>query len=122
MDEDERMVEELLMPASPSAATSAAYQYSNAYHQTSPPASSGQHVSPSDTSMSCSSSVFASTDPFFLAAIQQQQQQQQATSFFAQSARVSQASPFFSRQSHQQRDNHHSLSLDTHSIFASTAY
>jgi hypothetical protein len=117
MDEDERMVEELLMPASPSAATSTAYQCSNAYHQSSPPFAT-QHASPSDTSMA---SVFASTDPFYIAAMQQQQQQQ-TTSFFAQSARVSQNSPFLVRQSHQHRDNHHPLSLDTHSIFASAAY
>ncbi|XP_006459738.1 hypothetical protein AGABI2DRAFT_191596 [Agaricus bisporus var. bisporus H97] len=121
MDEDERMVEELLVPASPSAPPSATYQYSNAYQSSDPPAST-HHVHPSDTSMSSSSSVFASTDPFYLAAMQQQQQQQQSASFFAQGARVSQNSPFFARQSAQHRDNHHPLTLDTHSIFASAAY
>ncbi|KAF5363564.1 hypothetical protein D9756_000954 [Leucocoprinus leucothites] len=136
MDEDERMVEELLMPSSPVSAPQpfgqGAHQYSSASQQPVSPAHSQAHVSSyfpvsSEPSSSSSASVFASTDPFYLAAMQQQQQQQQmaSASFFAQNGRLGQSSPFFARQAQtQHRENHHHpLTIDTsHSIFASTAY
>lgn len=121
-DDDERMVEELIMPSSPiPASQSTSSTHSQAHLSSYFPLS----VEPS----SSSASVFTSTDPFYLATMQQQQQQSASTSFFAQNGRLAQNSPFFARQvakqhQHQHRENHHhSLTVDTsHSIFASAAY
>ncbi|KAF9448464.1 hypothetical protein P691DRAFT_669371 [Macrolepiota fuliginosa MF-IS2] len=124
MDDDERMVEELLMPSSPVATPSnPQFQYSSAPQQSMSPAPN--HLSsyfPVSAESSAPQSVFTSTDPFYLAAMQQQQQQQQSASFFAQNGRLAQNSPFFVRQPPQHRENHHPLTIDTHSIFASAAY
>ncbi|KXN84128.1 hypothetical protein AN958_00398 [Leucoagaricus sp. SymC.cos] len=139
--EDERMVEELLMPSSPVAApqpfaaTGAQFTgASSAQRPMSPvPQSHLSSYFPVSSEPSPSSaSAFTSTDPFYLSVMQQQQQQQQqgSTSFFNQSARLGQSSPFFrpssSTQQHQHRENHHHhhpLTIDTsHSIFASAAY
>jgi hypothetical protein len=126
IDEDERMVEELLMPSSP---VSAPQSFSTGAQPTSPTQNHLSSYFPVSSEPSASStSVFASTDPFYLAAMQQQQQQQQSA-FFAQNGRLGQSSPFFVRpgstqHQHQHRENHHHpLAIDTsHSIFASTAY
>lgn len=120
-DDDERMVEELIMPSSPiPASQSTSLTHSQAHLSSYFPLS----VEPS----SSSASVFTSTDPFYLATMQQQQQSA-STSFFAHNGRLAQNSPFFARQvakqhQHQHRENHHhSLTVDTsHSIFASAAY
>jgi len=122
MDNDERMVEETLMPSSP---VSPPQPISPAHSQAHLSSFLPLSVEPS----SSSASVFTSTDPFYLAIMQQQQQQSASTSFYAKNGPITQNSPFFARQAaaqhqHQHRENHnHSLTADTsHPIFASAAY
>jgi len=120
MENDERMVEETLMPSSP---VSPPQPISPAHSQAHLSSFLPLSVEPS----SSSASVFTSTDPFYLAIMQQQQQQSASTSFYAKNGPITQNSPFFARQAaaqHQHRENHnHSLTADTsHPIFASAAY
>jgi len=120
MENDERMVEETLMPSSP---VSPPQPISPAHSQAHLSSFLPLSVEPS----SSSASVFTSTDPFYLAIMQQQQQQLASTSFYAKNGPITQNSPFFARQAaaqHQHRENHnHSLTADTsHPIFASAAY
>ena len=120
MENDERMVEETLMPSSP---VSPPQPISPAHSQAHLSSFLPLLVEPS----SSSASVFTSTDPFYLAIMQQQQQQSASTSFYAKNGPTTQNSPFFARQAaaqHQHRENHnHSLTADTsHPIFASAAY
>lgn len=124
MEEDERMVEELLLPSSPysgsgSNATSSNFSgfptnssfYSSSF-QSSPQTPSSAYASPTFTEPpppSPSTSLFTSTDPFYIAQVQAsqafsnnanvnfsnaQQQQQQQQAGFAQNGRLSQSSPF----------------------------
>lgn len=88
MDEDEAMVEDLLTPSSPGGASvpmpAYAHQQSSARSQT----YGGYTESPS-------SSLFTSTDPFYIAQMQALQNPQHRTnSAFAQAGRPSEYSPF----------------------------
>ena len=87
MDEDERMVEDLLVPSSPMTSPSFTYtprspQSYNSYNE----ASSG--------------SSFTSTDPFYLAQVQASQNPQ-PTHSFTQSGRPAHTSPFLQHSYHQ---------------------
>ncbi|KAF8911917.1 hypothetical protein CPB85DRAFT_638896 [Mucidula mucida] len=103
--EDERMVEDLLVPSSPGG--------------------SKTRKSASD------SSLFTSTDPFYIAQLQAMQQNAPPQSVFTQFGRPSQHSPFQNAQQQQQqqcfqqpRDSFasQSISIDTHSyLFATSA-
>ncbi|KAF9042590.1 hypothetical protein BDZ89DRAFT_1059812, partial [Hymenopellis radicata] len=103
--EDERMVEDLLVPSSPGGG------------KTRKPASD--------------SSLFTSTDPFYIAQLQAMQHNSSPQSVFTQFGRPSQHSPFqnASQQQQQQcfqqsRDSFasQSISIDTHSyLFATSA-
>ena len=90
-EEDEKMVEDLLMPVTPSTSSMPTspstqvpngYPFSNAYSDPIP--------------SSPTTSLFASTDPFYIAQLQalSQQSQPQTQSVFAQNGRLSQNSPF----------------------------
>ncbi|KAJ7067917.1 hypothetical protein C8F01DRAFT_1078604 [Mycena amicta] len=107
MDEDERMVEDLLMPKSPM----------SAMPQT--PTHKAQQGSATYSSMDASPSLFTSTDPFYIAQLQAAQNYGLShQSVFTQPAFPSTPSPFFL-----QRPNHAqpALSLDPHPLLVGTA-
>lgn len=136
MEDDERMVEELLIPSSPMSiypTPSHHYMSSNSY---APPGSppyftTGMHSTHPPVSEQ-GSSLFTSTDPFYMAQAQAAQNYSSSQqSVFAQSGNPSQASPFIRQQQfyqHNRRENHGyihpnppSLTLDTHTFFAQTS-
>ena len=98
MEEDERMVEELLIPSSPVSSNSfyksSTPQFSTPFMPSSPVTSSFQTF-PS-ASHSDPSSVFTSTDPFYIAQLQASQSFNNASpqSVFSQNGHISQNSPF----------------------------
>jgi len=111
MEEDERMVEDLLIPTSP---VSPKQQ-----QQQSPTAGRSQQSSPSETTQS----LFATTDPFYIAQLQATQSYGVSPpSVFSQSAFPSQQSPFmihsnFQRHPAQNLEPHHSLMVAATSSF-----
>jgi hypothetical protein len=123
MEEDERMVEELLIPSSPVSSNSfykpSTPQFSTPFMSSSPVASSFQSnytfpsthstLSSSSQSHSDPSSVFTSTDPFYIAQLQASQSFNNSSpqSAFSQNGQISQNSPFFQTQYHQ-HNHHHS--------------
>ncbi|EMD40977.1 hypothetical protein CERSUDRAFT_91729 [Gelatoporia subvermispora B] len=131
MEEDEQMVEDMLSspPASASAATT---HFSPSEHQSSTSPASGyplmhmrrfsasatqeQFPSPADLSPP-NSSIFTTTDPFYLAQVQATQNSQ--TSVFTQAGRPSPHSPFLA---HQFQTSYHPIQpTDQHNFFAATA-
>ncbi|KAG6853226.1 hypothetical protein C0991_005893 [Blastosporella zonata] len=116
MEEDERMVEDLLIPRSPTAST---LQYSLSSWSKSHYTSSNQ--------TSDSSSSFTTTDPFYLAQFQGQHQKTAPTySAFAELGKLPQQSPF--SPASPRRDHHlnsnpsvPSLALETHSFFVAAS-
>lgn len=110
MEEDERMVEELLIPSSPVSSNSfykpATPQFSTPFIPSSPVSSSFQsnHTFPSTHSTLSSSShshsdpssTFTSTDPFYIAQLQASQSFNNSSpqSVFSQNGHISQSSPF----------------------------
>ncbi|TFK56230.1 hypothetical protein OE88DRAFT_1641916 [Heliocybe sulcata] len=96
MEEDERMVEELLSPSSP-ATTSPVYQH-NQRAPSSPmqaPAFAHRNGASAYTYASEPTSMFATQDPFYVAQMQAAQNaSQNVHSFFAQAGRPAQHSPF----------------------------
>jgi len=109
MDEDERMVEELLLSTSPPSQFPGRYSHqranSNSGYMASPPMASSPTTH--------SDGHFATSDPFYLAQLQQQQQQQAQNPFtttsstFGQLGKPTQQSPFaqtpqYHHYSHQQ--------------------
>ena len=112
MEEDERMVEELLIPSSPVPSNS--FYKSNTPHfmPSSPVSSSLQnnHTFPSTMSQSHSDpSVFTSTDPFYIAQLQASQTFNNSSpqSVFSQNGLISQTSPFTTLQSQYHNHHHH---------------
>ncbi|KAJ7162615.1 hypothetical protein C8R43DRAFT_303884 [Mycena crocata] len=116
MEEDERMVEDLLIPASP---MSPKQQPTAAVRsqQTSP--SYPATYQPSDTS----SSLFTTTDPFYMAQLQAAQNYSVAPpSVFSQAAFPSQQSPFMMHSNFQRHNTaQNSNSLDTHSLLVAAS-
>ncbi|KAF9468777.1 hypothetical protein BDZ94DRAFT_1244568 [Collybia nuda] len=122
MEEDERMVEDLLLPSSPMSATT-----------NSPLAGSAtQYSSYTNSEFDSPSSSFTSADPFYLAQAQASQNYNAASqSAFSQYGRPQQQSPFLSSPQQHPVPHHHEsfhcrptpphLSLDTHALFAATA-
>ncbi|KAF8164838.1 hypothetical protein B0H34DRAFT_214198 [Crassisporium funariophilum] len=134
MEEDERMVEELLIPSSPlstpstTSFTSNAAHYSNAFSQQMPsspvspsyqggfafssnPSSASTpsyQTSPPSSYVDPSPSLFTSTDPFYLAQLQASQTFNNSSpqSVFTQNGRISQTSPFVQTQ-YQTQYHHH---------------
>jgi hypothetical protein len=105
MEEDERMVEELLIPSSPISSNSfyksSAPQFSAPFMPSSPVLSSS-HSDPS--------SVFTSTDPFYIAQLQASQSFNNSSpqSVFSQNGHISQSSPFAAPlQTQYHHHNHH---------------
>ncbi|KAH9950052.1 hypothetical protein B0H21DRAFT_21290 [Amylocystis lapponica] len=134
MDEDERMVEDLLFcsPPASAGATTTSFSFTHQRMLSSSPQNhsdihSRMHGS---SSRSCTfdhgqyelppanTSMFATTDPFFMA----QLQAAQTPSVFAQAGRPSQHSPFLAHQS-QYAYSHHPLSseVDSPAFFAAPA-
>lgn len=103
MDEDERMVEDMLLssPTSTSSSTHAAFAHR---HARSGSASSRMHIVPGSSAYdhpqydlpSPNAALFATTDPFLTA--QLQAAQNPSTSVFAQAGRPSPHSPFLAHQ------------------------
>lgn len=136
--EDERMVEDLLVPSSPaSASSSTAGHYP--YPQHTPSRSRSQSkshrtFSPSTSSFPAETSHFTTTDPFYIAQLQNSQNHHSSPSVFSQIGNPSQQSPFLSQQqsnySFPRRESHTymapstPLALDTHSflVTASTGF
>ncbi|GLB33393.1 hypothetical protein LshimejAT787_0102770 [Lyophyllum shimeji] len=119
VDEDERMVEDLLIPCSPMSATSSALQFSL-------PGSKSHFISNSQTSETSSSS-FTSTDPFYIAQSQAQYPSPSPQSTFTQLGQLPQQSPFTFPQRRDHLETSHStapLSLETHTflVAASAAF
>ncbi|KAJ6516284.1 hypothetical protein C8R45DRAFT_959599 [Mycena sanguinolenta] len=106
MEEDERMVEDLLIPTSPMSSPMSAKPHTPQSQQTSPtyPASP-------------ETSLFTTTDPFYIAQSQAAQHYGVSPpSVFSQAAFPSQQSPFFIHSNFQPRPAQNPLSLDTHSL------
>ncbi|KAI0699850.1 hypothetical protein BC835DRAFT_1412416 [Cytidiella melzeri] len=111
MDDDDRMVEDLLFPASPSTSSATPAQFAHV-----PAPASPSHYSRHSRKSSLSTpfsqmhydmppsntSIFATTDPFYLA--QLQSAQAAAPSFFSQYSKTSQQSPFM--KAHQFQPGH----------------
>ncbi|KAJ4472022.1 hypothetical protein J3R30DRAFT_3298575 [Lentinula aciculospora] len=133
--EDERMVEEILVPSSPaspgySSASYAVQQQMSISQQK--PHNRGPH-NPSITSFPSfpissssvsESSSFTSTDPFYLAQLQAMQSHGASSpSALSQLGMPAQHSPFMQQQQIARRENFGfspSISLDTHNIFAAS--
>lgn len=142
--EDERMVEDLLMPSSPVATP----QFANLAQQHHVPSStaygyptyaSTPSYSPDHArAASPSTSLFTSTDPFYMAQVQASQNFASPQSVFSQGGRPAQSSPFMLKHhpqpqvyqlSPQFREVHgltHSnpppISLDANRVFAATTF
>ncbi|KAJ3734547.1 hypothetical protein DFJ43DRAFT_133577 [Lentinula guzmanii] len=132
--EDERMVEDILVPSSPASAgfSSAPYaqQSMNAPSQKNHSRShfnlttSSFPSSPASPSSVSESSSFTSTDPFYLAQIQAMQSHNLSTpSALSQLGMPAQHSPFIQQQPRRENFSFSpsSISLDTHNIFAATS-
>ena len=113
MEEDERMVEELLIPSSPviSSPLNSLYRPTTPTHfiPSSPlsPSFQNGHAFPSTMTSPSQphpdpSSVFTSTDPFYIAQLQASQSFNNSSpqSVFSQNGRISQGSPFAIPQYH----------------------
>jgi len=106
MDEDERMVEDLLCPASPIAAgaTVSSLSQSPPLSPTSSSYHNRKHSIPSPSynphTMDYSPSLFSTTDPFYLAQIQAVQKSSATPSYFTFAGNPSQQSPFVLAHSH----------------------
>ncbi|THU78785.1 hypothetical protein K435DRAFT_699432 [Dendrothele bispora CBS 962.96] len=116
--EDERMVEDLLIPSSPVCPSSMA----SLNQTTAKPQNKGSmSFSPSSPQLNAESSTFASTDPFYLAQLQSMQQNTPPPSVFSQLGRPAQQSPFM--QQPQRRENigftspSTTIAVDTHNLF-----
>ena len=116
MEEDERMVEELLIPSSPVSSNSfyksSTPHFATPFMPSSPATSSLQnnHTFPSHSMTqphSDPSSVFTSTDPFYIAQLQASQTFNNSSpqSVFSQNGHISQSSPFTAPQYH--HHHHH---------------
>ncbi|KDR74446.1 hypothetical protein GALMADRAFT_141483 [Galerina marginata CBS 339.88] len=117
MEEDERMVEELLIPSSPTLPSVSGSHFGNSF-PTSTSASSNSfsqnntnnngfssynHVysEPSPSSPTANGSLFTTTDPFYIAQLQASNNTApQSPSVFAQNGRLAQSSPFALPQYH----------------------
>jgi hypothetical protein len=112
MEEDERMVEELLIPASPVPSNSFYKSSTPHFSMPSSPVTTSNHAFPS-TSMtqthSDPSSVFTSTDPFYMAQLQASQTFNNSSpqSVFSQNGHISQSSPFTTPLQTQYHHHHH---------------
>ncbi|KAJ6538937.1 hypothetical protein B0H19DRAFT_1176262 [Mycena capillaripes] len=106
-EEDERMVEDLLIPNSPMSAK-----------QQSPAAGRPQQTSPTYPPSESPQSLFATTDPFYIAQLQAAQNYGVSPpSVFSQAAFPSQQSPFMMHSNFQRHNpTQNPLSLDTHSL------
>ncbi|KAG6896868.1 hypothetical protein C0992_005559 [Termitomyces sp. T32_za158] len=119
MEEDERMVEDLLLPRSPN---SSALQFSLQSQSR-----STSHLS-SNNQTSDSPSSFTSTDPFYLAQLQAQHQSSNTYSPLAELGKLPQQSPFAPASSHREYPGTNvstaPLSLETHPflVAASSAF
>lgn len=107
MDEDEQMVEELLTPSSPmsSSITTTTPNFISPHQQI--PFVARSPISPIHNNMyaeSSPSSLFTTTDPFYIAQLQASQNPQPSNSIFAQAGRPAQHSPFFQ---HSRRQSQH---------------
>ncbi|KAJ6627432.1 hypothetical protein B0H10DRAFT_1779556 [Mycena sp. CBHHK59/15] len=120
-EEDERMVEDLLIPASPMPANPTAHF--GLHQQQSPASGRSQPSSPKYPTSEPSSSLFTTTDPFYMAQLQAAQNYGVAPpSVFSQAAFPSQQSPFMLHSNFQRHNaSSNPLSLDTHSMFVATS-
>lgn len=128
MEEDERMVEDLLVPSSPMSANPSSPHFSAPL-----PGSAPQYHPYITPEYESASSSFTSVDPFYLAQTQAAQNYNVAASqsAFSQYGRPTQQSPFVTSPQQQPLSQHHEsfhcrptpphLSLDTHALFAATA-
>ncbi|KAH8074927.1 hypothetical protein BXZ70DRAFT_902737 [Cristinia sonorae] len=111
MDEDERMVEDLLCPSSPITSHPGPSHVFPTCHQSgaaldfSKQTSASHAYSSQMDSTPSSSSTFAATDPFYLAQLQAAQRPV-ATSFFASAGRPSPHSPFVLAEQGHNPNNH----------------
>ncbi|KAF7354964.1 hypothetical protein MSAN_01411500 [Mycena sanguinolenta] len=109
MEEDERMVEDLLIPTSPMSSPMSAKSHTPATPQS-------QQTSPMYPA-SPETSLFTTTDPFYIAQSQAAQHfGVSPPSVFSQTAFPSQQSPFLIHSNFQPHPAQNPLSLDTHSL------
>ncbi|KAG6861493.1 hypothetical protein C0995_015920 [Termitomyces sp. Mi166 len=124
MEEDERMVEDLLLPRSPNSSSTLQFSLPLSTRPTTHLSSNNQ------ISESSSTSSFTSTDPFYLAQLQAQPQNPPTATYspFAELGKLPQHSPFSPTSAY--RDHHHHstnvstapLSLETHSFLVASAF
>jgi hypothetical protein len=115
--EDERMVEDILIPASPTSMPNSASIFSS--QQQSPTwAGSLHHRSFPASSPSFPNDMFTAADPFYNAQLQALQNHTSSTSAMAQMGRPSQQSPFIA-----QCPNYSApaMTLDKHSLLVATS-
>ena len=128
MDDDDRMVEDLLFPSSPAATSSVTPAQFAPTHAPASPSHFSKHARKSSLSTpfsqmhydmpAANTSIFATTDPFYLA--QMQAAQNAAPSFFSQYSKQSQQSPFLKAHQFQAGHGHvfsHHAEAQTASAF-----
>jgi hypothetical protein len=109
MEEDERMVEDLLLPSSPMSSPMSA-------RPETPASARSQHTQMTYPA-SPDTSLFTTTDPFYIAQSQAAQHYGVSPpSVFSQAAFPSQQSPFMMHSNFQRHPAQNPLSLDTHSL------
>ncbi|KAG7096580.1 hypothetical protein E1B28_003999 [Marasmius oreades] len=119
--EDERMVEDILVPSSPAPAGAPIFS-TQPLSRTSRSHSSAIPLSPSSPTFVSDTSSFTSTDPFYLAQLQAMQTTASPSSVFTQLGRPSQQSPFVNQQQRFEPFGYSSsISLETRNMFATTS-
>ncbi|KAL0581204.1 hypothetical protein V5O48_000792 [Marasmius crinis-equi] len=124
--EDERMVEDILIPSSPTpAGPSSTFGHQPSFRTHRSHSRSTPISPPTSPSYGTDSSIFTSTDPFYLAQLQAMQTHNASspTSVFSQLGRPSQQSPFVNQG--QKYDSFgyptSSVSFETHNMLTATA-
>lgn len=124
--EDERMVEDLLIPSSPMLVNPTNSPFPSSHNSMmSPTTAQMNQASPGPCAAESPTSLFASTDPFYVAqVIALQNGNSSPPSFFSQSGRPASHSPFLQQQhpqlQMQQKREHYNSIHDNRSLFIST--
>ena len=124
--EDERMVEDILIPSSPvSSVSSPAFTHQPSLRTHRPQNRNNPTSPPTSPSFATESSMFTATDPFYLAQMQAMQAHNASSSpsIFSQLGRPSQHSPFVNQGQKYEPFAYSgsSMSLDSHNIVAPTS-
>ncbi|KAJ8086084.1 hypothetical protein AAF712_008305 [Marasmius tenuissimus] len=123
--EDERMVEDILLPSSPVSAGSSPFAHQPSFRTHRSQNRTNSVSTPMSPSFGTDSSLFAATDPFYLAQIQAMQGHNASSpsSVFSQLGRPSQHSPFVNQGQKYEPFAYpgSSISLESHNMVATTS-